>query len=355
MATKPMEADVPKAPVDRGRRASWWRRRGSKKSGFRYETATGSRIRDREALDRIAALVIPPAWKQVRISPSKTGKLQAVGVDMSGRLQYKYHPAFAARQQRKKYEKIERFAAQLPFLRRTTNEHVSAEGLTRERVLAVIVRLLDDLYFRVGSEKSVRRYKTYGVTTLRNKHLRVLPGGRLEFTFVGKHSVRHHRTLVDEELAALVGEIKALGGSRLFQYIDAEGKPRPISPREVNDYIKGATSSDFSAKDFRTWGATVLAAITLAEIGKVEDEKAAKKSIVQAVKKVAEHLGNTPAVCRSCYIHPTVLEKYLEGSTIEDVQPGIVRRILRVQPEYSSEEAAVLKLLDQSSAGSPSA
>jgi DNA topoisomerase I len=336
-----------RALVERGRRAGWWRRRGSKSRGFHYETADGARISDSTALERIAALAIPPAWRHVRVCPSPNGKLQAVGIDAGNRIQYKYHPSFAAHRQRKKYEKIERFAAQLPSLRRITNEHVSSEGLTRERVLAVIVRLLDDLYFRVGSEKSVRQNRTYGVTTLRNRHLRVLPGGRLDFVFVGKHGVRHHKTLVDSDLAALIDEIKALGGSRLFQYLDDEGKPHPVTPREVNDYIKGATSGEFSAKDFRTWGATVLAAVTLAEIGKAEDARAAQKSLVRAVKRVAEHLGNTPTVCRACYIHPAVLEKYLAGSTIEDVRPGVVHRILRVQPEYTPEEVALLKLLGQ--------
>jgi len=334
-----------RALVERGRRAGWWRRKGTKRRGFTYETATGRRITDEESLARIASLVIPPAWRHVRISPSKTGKLQAVGIDTSGRLQYKYHPAFAARQQRKKFAKIERFGELLPTLRRVTNEHLSAEGLPRDRVLAVIVRLLDDLHFRVGSEKSVRQYKTYGATTLRNRHLKVAKGGRLEFVFVGKHHIRHHRTLVDEELAGLIGEIKALGGSRLFQFVDEQGKTRPITPRDVNEYIKSATSSEFSAKDFRTWGATVLAADTLASLGKADDDKIAKKNLVSAIRRVADRLGNTPAVCRSSYIHPVVLDRYLAGSTIEDVREGTVRRILRIQPEYTAQEVALLKLL----------
>jgi DNA topoisomerase-1 len=334
-----------RALVEKGRRAGWWRRSGSKSRGFRYETAAGEPITDPAALERIAGIVIPPAWRHVRISPSRNGKLQAVGVDARNRIQYRYHPAFASRQQRKKYEKIERFAARLPSLRRVTNEHLSVDGLTRERVLAVVVRLLDDLYFRVGSEKSARQYKTYGVTTLRNRHLKILSGGRLEFVFIGKHGIRHHKTLVDEELAALVKEIKSLGGARLFQYLDGDGKPHAVSPREVNEYIKQATSREFSAKDFRTWGATVLAAVTLAEMGAVADVQTARKSLVRAVKRVAEQLGNTPTVCRTCYIHPAVLEQYLAGSTIEDVRPGVVRRILRVQPEYTPEEVALLKLL----------
>ncbi|MBD0370852.1 MAG: DNA topoisomerase IB, partial [Pyrinomonadaceae bacterium] len=228
----------PQEIVERGERSRWWRRRGSKTKGFRYEDAAGKLISDPSQLERIQSLVIPPAWKHVRISPRPKSRLQAIGVDTSNRIQYLYHPQFAARQQRKKYEKIERFGEQLPNLRRRTNEDISREGFPKERVLAVIVRLINDLYFRVGSEESVRRYRTYGVTTLRNRHLEIRRGGRLIFSFVGKHHIRHRRIIVDEELAMLIGDIKKIGGHRLFNYYDEEGKARPIKPREVNEYIK---------------------------------------------------------------------------------------------------------------------
>jgi DNA topoisomerase-1 len=329
----------------RDRRADWWRRRGSKSRGFRYETADGRPVRDEAALERIKALVIPPAWRDVRISPSPRGRLQAIGVDDMGRVQRIYHPAFVARRARRKYEKIERFGEALPALRRRTNEDISREGLGKERVLAVVVRLINDLYFRVGSEESVRRYRTYGVTTLRNRHLEIKPGGRLEFKFTGKHHIRHRRILVDEELAALVRDVKALGGSKLFQYVGEDGRKRPVSPRDVNDYIKAAAGGEFSAKDFRTWGGTLLAAAELAELGCCDDERRAKKNMTAAVKRVAERLGNTPAVCRACYIHPAVLEAYARGKSIEEFRPRRARRILRQQPEYTAEELALLKLL----------
>lgn len=341
--------------VERGQRARWLRRRGSKRRGFWYEDIMGRRITDEEQLERINALVVPPAWKHVRVSPSARSRLQAIGIDASGRVQYLYHAQYAARQQRKKYEKIERFGQNLPLLRRKTNEDIALEGLTRERVLAVVVRLINDLYFRVGSELSVKRYRTYGVTTLRNRHLEIKRGGRLIFSFVGKHHIRHRRLLVDEELATLMGDIKKIGGSKLFNYLDAEGKARPITPRDVNEYIKSATAPEFSAKDFRTWGGTLLAAIELAELGRAEDEKEAKRKLVKAVKRVAAHLGNTPTVCRSSYIHPAVFESFLKGITLEEFRRSVERYIRRIQPEYETEEVALLKLLRAQSNGQSAA
>ncbi|MDQ3816734.1 MAG: DNA topoisomerase IB [Acidobacteriota bacterium] len=290
----------------------------------------------------------------MRISPRARSRLQAIGIDTSGRVQYIYHPQFAARQQRKKYEKIERFGEHLPALRRRTNEDIAREELSKERVLAVIIRLINDLYFRVGSEESVKRYRTYGVTTLRNRHLEIRRGGRLIFSFVGKHHIRHRRIVVDEELAMLMNDIKKIGGSRLFNYLDAEGKARPVKPNDVNEYIKSATAPEFSAKDFRTWGGTLLAAMELAEIGKPEDETGAKKNLVRAVKRVAEHLGNTPAVCRACYIHPKVLESYLSGVTLAEFRRRVERSIKRIQPEYEVEEVALLKMLRAQSNGKSS-
>lgn len=331
--------------VERGARKRWWQRRGTKRGRFRYEDAKGLAVTDESALERIRALAVPPAWKNVRISPSPRSRIQAVGVDARGRVQYVYHQQFAARQRQRKYEKIERFGQHLPALRRKTNADISGEGMTRERVLAVIVRLINELYFRVGSEKSVKHYRTYGVTTLRNRHLEIKRGGRLVFTFVGKHHIRHRRIIVDEELAALMQDIKRIGGSRLFNYIDGEGKARPINPRDVNEYIKSATTSEFSAKDFRTWGGTLLAAVELAEAGKPEDEKGAKRHLVKAVKRVAERLGNTPAVCRDCYIHPKVPESYLRGVTLAEFRRRVERSIRRIQPEYEVEEMALIKLL----------
>jgi DNA topoisomerase-1 len=332
--------------VARGARRRWWRRLGTKRSGFRYEDAAGRRITDEAALERIKSLVIPPAWKEVRISPSPRQRLQAIGLDTGGRVQRIYHPAFAARQAERKYAKIERFGEHLKRLRRQTNEDIALEGLPRERVLAVVVRLINDLYFRVGSEESVVRYRTYGITTLRNRHLEIKRGGRLIFTFVGKHHIKHRRILVDEELAALLSDIQSLRGKRLFQYWDeANRRPVAIKPRDVNEYIKAATAPEFSAKDFRTWGGTLLCAVSLAELGQPADDKQAKRNILHAIRAVAEHLGNTPTVCRSSYIHPAVIERYCQGITLDEFRPRKSRRIQRQAPEYDPEEIALLKLL----------
>lgn len=337
--------------IERGRRARWWRRLGTRRRGFSYEDAAGQRITKAEDIERINSLVIPPAWTHVRISPSARSSLQAIGLDTSERIQYLYNPQFAARQQRKKFEKIERFGEYLPSLRRKTNEDIAGNTLSRERVLAVVVRLINELYFRVGSEQSVKRYRTYGITTLRNRHLEIERGGRLIFTFVGKHHVRHRRIVVDEELALLMNDIKKIGGSKLFNYIGEDGRAHPVKPRDVNDYIKAATGSEFSAKDFRTWGGTLLAAIELAEAGTAEDERQAKRNLVQAVKRVSERLGNTPTVCRNCYIHPVVFERYQQGLTLEEFRRKVERSIRRIQPEYEVEELALLKLLSKHSNG----
>ncbi len=336
--------DTPPSIV-RGQRAKWWRRRGAKR-GFWYEDGRGRRITDEVALARIKALVIPPAWREVRIAPGAHGRLQAIGVDAGGRVQRIYHSAFAAKQQRLKYEKIVRFGAQLAALRRKTNEDIARPDLSKARVLAVIIRLINDLYFRVGSELSVTRYRTYGITTLRNRHLTIMRGGQLVFNFVGKHHIRHRRLLVDEELATLMRDIQKLGGAKLFHYYDEE-QQRAVSirPRDVNEYIKTATGAEFSAKDFRTWGGTLSAAVELADLGKPADEQEAKRNLVRAIKRVAERLGNTPTVCRSSYIHPRVLASYCAGTTLEEFRPRRERRIGRQQPEYLPEERALLKLL----------
>ncbi len=340
--------DVEKArsTIAKGRRSRWIRRKGTMRSGFHYVDADGVRVKKGDQIDRIKALVIPPAWKYVRISPTAGSRLQAVGMDTTGRVQYLYHPKFTARQQRKKYSKIEEFGKFLPSLRTVTNEHISLDGFPRSKVLAVMVRLITDLYFRVGTEKSAKHYRTYGITTLQNKHLKFGRKGTLIFEFVGKSHVKHRKVLVDEELTAVMKKLQRLGGSRkLFHYLDEEGKARPIKPSDLNRYIKEATDPVYSSKDLRTWGGTLLAATELAEIGAAEDEAGAKKNIVKAIRCVAKQLGNTPTVCRSSYIHPAVLTRYAAGVTLEQFRPRKARSIRRIAKEYEPEELALLKLL----------
>lgn len=248
----------------------------------------------------------------------------------------------------KKFAKIERFGKYLPKLRAVTNEDIAREGFPREKVLAIMMRLINSLYFRVGAENSARHYKTYGITTLQNKHLEIGRNGTLIFDFVGKGHKQHRKVLVDQELAALMKELKELGPKRkLFHYVDEQGKPRSVRPLEINTYLKTATSPEFSSKDFRTWGATLLAAIELAELGAAEDEKQIKKHIVNAVKKVAEKLGNTPAVCRSSYIHPAVLRAYERGILLDEFRPRKARNIKRIENELEPEERALLRFFNR--------
>jgi DNA topoisomerase-1 len=331
--------------IERGRRAKWWQRKGSMSRGFFYVEANGKKITAEETIERIKALVIPPAWKHVRISPAQSSSIQAVGMDTTGRIQYIYNPKFSEKQQRKKFAKIEKFGEYLPKLRKITNEDIGRQGFPREKVLAIMMRLINSLYIRIGTDKSARQYKTYGITTLQNRHLQVGRKGRLIFDFVGKSHIKHRMVLVDEELAILMKELAAIGGVRkLFHYLDEEGKARAVKPGDINRYLKSATAPEFSAKDFRTWGGTLTAAVELAEIGKADDEQQLKKNIVKAVKKVAEELGNTPSVARSSYIHPVILKTYEKGITLDEFRSGKRRQICRIENDYEPEERALLKL-----------
>ena len=330
--------------MERGARAQWWHRRGTKEEGFWYEDAKGNRITDEKHMERIAHLAVPPGYTEVRVAPSPRSNLQAIAIDTSGRIQYRYGDVYAECQARKKFEKIEHFGEHLPKLRHVSNQHIAAEGLGRERVLAVVIRLINDLYFRLGSEGSVEQYKTFGITSLRNYHLSVLGDSHLLFKFTGKHHIHQRRILVDEELAALMREIKAIEGSHLFNYLDAQGNPHAITPSDVNHYIKTAMGTAFSAKDFRTWGGTLQAAIALAEMGKVDSEKDIKKNIIETARIVADQLGNTPTVCRESYIHPVVFERYAQGITLQDFRPAAQRVIRRHHEEYTLEEVELMKL-----------
>ena len=331
--------------IAKGRRAKWWQRKGSTKSGFKYFDCDGKPITEPAKLERISSLVIPPAWRQVRICPQPGGKLQVVGMDTRGRIQYRYHTLFSEKQQRRKFAKIEKFGEHLPKLKEVTNEHLALDGLPKEKVLALMMRLINSLYFRVGTDLSARHYKTYGITTLHKKHLKIGRGGKLEFNFVGKSHVQHRKVLVDPELATVMKDLSSLpGGRKLFRYVNEASKLSAVTPGQVNGYLKAATDPAFSAKDFRTWGGTLLAALELAEMGAAEDEKQIKKNIVRAVKCVAEELGNTPAVCRGSYIHPCVLQAYERGVTLDQFRPKRRRSIRLIAAGLEPEEAALIRM-----------
>jgi DNA topoisomerase I len=320
-----------------------WRREGSR-GRFRYVDGRGNRITDEAKLARINALVIPPAWKDVWISPSPSAKLQATGVDAAGRRQYLYHAAYRARQEEAKFDKLVRFAQRLPDLRAATAMHMDHEELDRERVAAIATRLINSGWFRVGSERYARESRTFGITTLRKNHVKVR-GHRLAFQFRGKHKSIVRTTLVDEDLAEAVKELLALPGDRrLFRY-EWEGGRYALTGARLNDYVREYLGDEFTAKDFRTWGGTLIAAIAFAERGPAETEAEAKRVIAAVMRRVGEKLGNTPAVARSSYVSPAVIDQYLDGTTIEDFRPRHLRVVSARDTGLDREEQALLSLL----------
>src|SRR5215212_4835683 len=283
-------------------RTGGWRRVGSR-GRFRYVDARGNTIADAEKLERIRALVIPPAWKDVWISPRASAKLQATGVDAAGRRQYLYHANFRAQQEQAKFDKLIRFAERLPGLRAATARDMEREEIDRLRVSAIATRLINAGWFRVGSERYARESRTYGITTLRKGHVHVR-GNRIAFDFRAKHRAVVRTTLVDDDLAAQVKELLALpGGSRLFRYRYEDGICNLTGAR-LNDYVREHLGDEFTGKDFRTWGGTLIAAIGLAEHGPPKTESEAKKVIPAVMRRVGQELGNTPAVARSSYVSP---------------------------------------------------
>jgi DNA topoisomerase I len=321
--------------------------RTGRKGSFRYRDARGREIRDAETLERIDSLVIPPAWKDVWISPRPYAKLQATGYDRAGRKQYLYHPDYRAAQERDKYDRLIRFGEGLPELRAAMAEHFDKDELDAERVSAVALRLISLGWFRVGSERYARD-GTYGVTTLLRRHVRVR-GRRIHLSFRAKAGIHVRSELVDEELAdAIRGLLAVKGGARVFKYRWEDGLCNLTSER-LNDYVKLYLGEDFSAKDFRTWGGTLLASIHFAERAEREgfpdSEAGQKRSVTAVMRQVAKQLGNTPAVCRASYVSPAVIDQYLDGRTIDDFRPRHLRVVKAREPGLSPEEQATLGLL----------
>jgi DNA topoisomerase-1 len=324
-------------------RRGGWRRAGSK-GRFRYLDARGNRIDDPARIERIEQLVIPPAWKDVWISPRANAKLQATGVDRAGRRQYLYHPEFRARQEQEKFDSLVRFAERLPDLRRAMAEHMTYDVDDRERVCAIAVRLINLAWFRVGSDRYAKTSRTHGVTTLTKRHVSVR-GERISFRFRAKHRLQVRTTLVDAELAAAIKDLLAKpGGARLFRY-GWNGDTCALTGAVLNDYIKEYLGEEFTAKDFRTWGGTLTAAIALAERGVADTETEAIKAIANVMRTVGERLGNTPAVARSSYVSPAVVEQYLDGRTLADFRPRHLRIVRARDTELDPEEQALVSLL----------
>jgi DNA topoisomerase-1 len=324
-------------------RKGGWRREGSR-GHFRYVDARGNRIVDDERLERIKSLVIPPAWKEVWISASASSKLQATGVDAAGRKQYIYHPDFRAEQEQAKFDRLIRFAERLPDLRAAMSEHMDNDLLDRERVSAIATRLINRGWFRVGTERYAKESKTFGITTLRKDHV-LVRGHRIAFDFRGKHGSVVRTTLVDQELADAISELLALPRrGRLFRY-EWDGGLCALTGPKLNHYVRAYLGEEFTAKDFRTWGGTLIAAIALAERGPAETEADAKRAITAVMRTVGEQLGNTPAVARSSYVSPAVIEQYLDATTIEDFRPRHLRVVGARDLGLDPEEQALLSLL----------
>jgi DNA topoisomerase-1 len=320
------------------------RRRNGK--GFVCTRPSGEPIRDPQELRRIRALAIPPAWRDVWICPSPDGHLQATGRDIKGRKQHRYHQRWREVRDATKYDRMLAFGKKLPEIRRQVDRDLALTGLPREKILATVVRLLEVSRIRVGNEEYARQNNSFGLATLRNRHVSV-SGSNISFEFRGKSGVQHALSLNDRRLARIIKRCQELPGHELFQYIDETGARCTIGSADVNEYLRSIAGEDFSSKDFRTWAGTVLAARALVVLERSHGKTQLKRNVAQVVESVAKKLGNTKAVCRKCYIHPAVFDSYGDGSLLRLAQ----KRTRKVRPagviELSSEEATVLALLER--------
>ena len=313
---------------------------------FRYVDAHGQTVTDEKTLARIKALVIPPAWTDVWICAQANGHLQVTGRDQRGRKQSRYHPKWRETRDENKYERMIHFAAALPMIRERVRKDLAKPGLTREKVLATVVSVMEQTHIRVGNQEYAKENKSYGLTTMRNRHVRV-DGSEITFDFQGKSRVHHTISLHDRKLARVIKQCSDLPGHELFQFLDQDGNHHAIHSDDVNEYLREITGQHFTAKDFRTWAGSVLACDLLREFGPFETATQAKKNVVEAIKAVAEKLGNTPSVCRKCYVHPAVLEAYLGGITAKEAKEEIEREIADHEDALHAEERALMELLEQ--------
>jgi DNA topoisomerase-1 len=285
-------------------------RRRRTRGGFRYLSPNGTWIKDPEELTRIRALAIPPAWESVWICSHRNGHIQAVGRDTRQRKQYRYHPRWRAVRDESKYEHILMFGKAISLIRQTVKDDLAKPGLPREKVLAAVVRLMEMTLARIGNPEYVRQNHSFGLTTLQNRHVRIRREG-IFLDFRAKHGIQHRSVVHDRKLARIVKNCRDLPGSELFQYLDPDGNQHSIDSGDVNEYLREISGCDITAKDFRTWAATNLAML---ELSTLKESKPTLKATLQVIKTVAARLGNTPAVCRKCYIHPAVFEGYLAGT-----------------------------------------
>jgi DNA topoisomerase I len=310
-------------------------------TGFRYVSAHGTTIRDARELQRIRSLAIPPAWRDVWICANPLGHLQATGRDARGRKQHRYHPHWRRVRDEAKYHRILDFAAALPGLRKRVAEDVAAPGLSRRKVIAAVVQLLEKTAIRVGNEEYARANRSFGLTTMRNNHAHIR-GATVRFRFRGKSGKFHDIAFSDARLARIVRRCQELPGRELFQYLDEDGEIQDIGSADVNDYLREVTRLDFTAKDFRTWTGTVLAAEALRDLKEFRSATQAKRNVLAAIDAVAGILGNTRSVCRKCYVHPAILEAYMDRTLIQ-----ALNQRSRSADTFSRTESAVLALLQR--------
>ena len=313
--------------------------------GFDYFDSEGNPIGDEQRLLRLKRLAIPPAWTEVWVSPSPNGHIQATGRDARGRKQYLYHERWREVRDENKYDRIISFGKALPKIRLRIARDLKLPGLPRNKVLATVVQLLERTFIRIGNEEYARDNKSFGLTTMKDRHVEV-KGAKLRFRFRGKSGHEHEVDVTDRRIARIISKLQDLPGQDLFQYLDDAGEVRDITSQDVNEYLREITGADFSAKDFRTWAGTVLSAIALNAQEKFETKKQAKTNINSAISAVAKILANTPAICRKCYVHPAVLETYLDQKSIDGLKRTTEDALEKDDVDLRSSEAAVLKFLE---------
>ncbi len=311
---------------------------------FLFYDTKGKRITDAAEVMRIRKLAIPPAYREVWICPQANGHLQATGIDARGRKQYRYHADWRAVRDASKFHHVLAFAEALPTIRAVTAKHMAQHGLTREKVLATVVMLLEKTMIRVGNDEYARSNQSYGLTTLREEHVNV-SGQTIRFRFKGKSGKEWNLKLSDRRIARVISQCAEIEGQELFKYVGEDGAARDVTSGMVNQYLQEITGSDFTAKDFRTWAGTVLAAMALQEYAQYDSAAQAKKNVVAAIEQVAKRLGNTPSVCRKCYIHPEVLDAYLDGSLARQISRDIDAALKQKYDALNDEEILVLAFL----------
>jgi DNA topoisomerase-1 len=313
--------------------------------GFVFIGPDGKKIADKDTLERIRKLAIPPAYSDVWICPQPNGHIQATGRDAKGRKQYRYHATFREIRDSSKYEHMLEFAKGLPAIRETIKTDMARRGMPREKVLATVVYLLETTLIRVGNDDYAKANKSYGLTTLKDRHV-AIDGSELRFSFKGKSGKMWNLKIKDRRIAKIVKDCQDIPGQELFQYYDEEGVRRDVTSADVNAYLKEITGRDVTAKDFRTWAGTVLAALALREFEAFDSDARAKKNLRAAIDNVASRLGNTPTICRKCYVHPEILSSYLEGALLIEVKDKVEAELREELSGLEPEEAAVLSLLE---------